>query len=362
MTTRMQLPQEFLDFASSEMLTQPEPQYLLAEMLFRALGMSLDVPAELGLAGRGIGGVGGNYENTNGTLVLSPDGISDAVFAAKIDFKGKTGDTVKINRPYFADTTYTKASRLVARGETISTVPVNITEQQTTITLERFAGPYDQTNSRKAPFAVEDFDASLGMRKAASVVGLHMKRDFWKTMNAFMTVLADTGTKVYPEGYSAVSDFNVAGGAPLSYEYVSKLENAADEANLPTFGDGYRILEIPPCGSKALKTDDDFISWASPHKEMNALFPATYLTSIGKLHIFKNNTLTSTAGSGSIKLYRSHLIAPGAFGAGMGMAPQVRPSTDDNYGMAAKVIWTADMGLELLDNRFVLVGFCTDTE
>ena len=44
---------------------------------------------------------------------------------------------------------------------------------------------------------------------------------------------------------------------------------------------------------------------------------------------------------------------PGALFAGMGRPLRTMPSTDDNYGETAKVIWLAYLALGLADNRFV---------
>jgi hypothetical protein len=76
--------------------------------------------------------------------------------------------------------------------------------------------------------------------------------------------------------------------------------------------------------------------------------------SVSKTHIFKSTTLTTTSNSSSVSINRGHYIAPGALLAGMGRRPHTAPSTDDNYGETAKVVWLADLAFGLADNRFCL--------
>jgi hypothetical protein len=76
------------------------------------------------------------------------------------------------------------------------------------------------------------------------------------------------------------------------------------------------------------------------------------VASIGKLHIFQSMTLNQAVNGSSIPVHKGHLLAPGALLGGMGAPPRVAPSTDDNYGEVAKVIWVAYLGFGLADSRF----------
>jgi hypothetical protein len=356
---RLAMPQEFFDRTSAQLLLKPEPQYLYAQMLMNALSAELPIPDAMGHPGRELSGVGTDYSNAGGNFRLQADGISELVFAATVDFKGEPGSTIRFNRPTFANSTYTQASRAVAKGQTISTEPINIGSEQNAMTIGRFAGPYDQANGRIAPYALDSLDTQMGVHKASKIVGTHLSRDWHKFNDSVMTAIADTGTDLFPSGYSATTDFNSAGCAPMSYAYLSHIEAVMDTDNLPTFGDGFRMIVIPPAGDEALKLDRQYARLSEFHKEKNALFPGTYLRSVGKLHVFKSTTLTATAGSGSIPLYRCHAISPGSFGVGMGSPPKTAYSNDDNYGIAAKIIWIANMAYTMFDNTFVRKCYCT---
>lgn len=360
MTDRVQMPQEFYDRVNPQLLVQPEPQYFYATMLLRALAAELSVPDELGHIGREIGGTGADYNNDKGTLMLQGDGISEEIFAAKVDFEGEPGHTVRFNRPVFENTTYTEASRQIKTNTTISTTPIDVESEQSSITLKRFAGPYDQTNSRVAPFPLDALDAQLGIHKKSKIVGLHMKRDFHKFLDSVMVTLADTGTAKYPTGFSGVNDFTLDGQYPLNYGFISSLERQCDDANMPTLPNGNRILVVSPAGEEALKTDTNYQRLSEFHKEKNALFPGTYFRTVGKFDCFKSTTLTHTTNTSSKVVYRGHVIAPGAFGIGMGKPPKVAYSNDDNYGETAKLIWLAYLAFAMFNTNLVYRFHYTD--
>lgn len=359
---RATLPEEFYDITSSMLLRQPEPQYLYAQMFKSALSANLNVPGTLGVPGREVGGNGADYRaETADRLVLSAP-ISTEIFQAKVDFKGQMGHTMKFNRPLFSSGTATQAARKVAANTTISTTPIAAGSEQNTLTLERFAGPYDTTNSRVAPYAIESFDASMGIHKLASFVGTHLRRDFDVFLDTVWVNLLNsmTGGTVYPEGMTADNDATSAGMFPLTYEQISRTARVMDDAKLPVLGDGRRLLVVTPTGQKQLKDDPQYARYAEFHKEMNPLFPG-YFGSLPEFHLIKSSTLTTTANSSSVNIHTAHAIAPGVAMGGMGRAPSVRYASDDNYGETPKVIWLGDFAFGLADSRFgCLVKYSQD--
>jgi hypothetical protein len=349
---QVSLPENFYDFTSPQLLAQPEPQFLYATMFMAAMGLSLNPEAALGLQGRAIVGSGAAYSAAERDRLIMADPLMTGLVAAKVDFKGLPGSTVRINRPQFADTTYTEASREVGLNTSISTTTINAGSEQVSLTLRRFAGPYDSVNSRVAPYGIDKFAAGMGVHSLSSLVGTHLKRDFHKFLDATQVVLLDLASStVRPSGMTADNDATVAGQFPMDYDTINRAELTADEANLPCFPDGYRLLVLTPKQCAQLKTDPDYVELSKVHPQYNALFPQ-YVASVGKLHIFKSTTLNQSNNSSSIPVHKGHLLAPGALLGGMGAAPRVAPSTDDNYGEVAKVIWVAYLGLGLADNRF----------
>lgn len=352
---RVSLPEEFYDITSTQLLAQPEPQYLYAQMTMAALrNADLRQRGELGMAGRALSGVGADYAGAEKDRLMLSNPLMSGVFGAKVDFNGVPGTVVRLNRPTFADTTYTLASREVGANATISTTAINAGSEQTSITLKRFAGPYDSTNSRVAPFGLDKFAAGQSVHDLTDFVGTHMRRDYHKFLDAVqVTLLDNASTTVRPVGMTTDDTATAAGDFPLDLDTLIRAEESADNANLPVFADGYRIIVLTPTQCAQLKTDSDYIELSKAHPEYSALFPQ-YVASVGKLHVFKSTTLSTANNTNSIPIHKGHLIAPGALGVGMGAPPRVASSSDDNYGEAAKSVWISYMGFELLDNRFVI--------
>ncbi|HEY3495274.1 MAG TPA: hypothetical protein VGK73_11335 [Polyangiaceae bacterium] len=347
------MPENFYDITSSMLLTQPEPQYLYAQMFKSALSMSLSVPGELGLPGRSIGGNGAAYSSEQRDRLMLSDQVNGGVFATTVNFSGMAGSTIRINRPVFTDSTYTAASRLIATGTTISTTPITPSAQQNNLTLFRYGGPYDNTGAAVQPYGIEAFDASMGVHKAASIVGTHMKRDFDKFLDAVWVTLFDlAATAVYPEGMSAVNDATTAGMFPFTFEQLGRTERLMDDANLPTFADGFRLMVLTPVQVEQLGLDGNYNARAKYHEKYSSIFP-NYVASVKKFHILKSTTLSRTANSSSVAIQYGHALAPGVAMGGMGRPPRVAANTNDNYGESVLAIWLADLAFALANNSFV---------
>jgi hypothetical protein len=347
---RVQMPENFYDITSSMLLTQPEPQYLYALLFKAAMGLSLAVPGEVGLPGRTLPNNGANYSAADRDRLVLASQLPAGVFATEVDFSGMAGSTIRINRPIFTDSTYTAASRLLAGGTTISTTPISPKSGQNNLTLYRFGGPYD---TAVQPYGIEAFDAQMGVHKAASIVGTHLKRDFDKFLEAVWVTLFDlAATAVYPEGMSAVNDAATTGSFPFTFEQLGRTQRLMDVANLPTLPDGYRVLVLTPIQIEQLGLDGNYNSRAKEFPQYSSIFPS-YVSSVKKFHIFVSNTLNTTANSSSVNIQYGHAIAPGAALGGMGRSPEVRANTNDNYGESALVIWLADLAFALANNTFV---------
>lgn len=353
--SRVTLPQEFYDKTEDRLLVQPEPQYLYAEMFLGAMRASLAPVTEMGLPWRSITGVGANYDTPaerDRLMLASP--LMTEIIAAKVDFNGAPGNSMRINRPSYVNTTYTELARRIPSGSSISTVPVGVSSEQTNLTLFRYGGPYDQTNTRVAPVAVEAFDASMGVHKLVQIAGNTIIRDFHRFVDAVQASLLDLASVVvYPEGMTADNDATSAGSFPFTYEQLIRTERKADDANLPVFADGFRLAVMTPTQVAQLGLDPLYARNASFHPLYNQLFPQ-YVKSVSKTHIFKSTTLNTVANSSSVNIHYGHYVAPGALLGGMGRPPRVQPSTDDNFGETAKIVWLADLAFGLADNRFVL--------
>ncbi len=351
---QVSLPENYFQITSPLLLAQPEDQYLYAKMFMASLGIALGGESSVVMAGRDMPSTGAPYASHERNQLALANPLMTDVIAAKVDFNGLPGTTVKFNRPKFENTTYTEASREVGLNTSISTNTINAGSEQTSLTLKRFAGPYDQTNSRVAPFGIDRFSAGQGINSLVDMTKKHIIRDFHKFLNAVHVSLLDQASvTVRPQGMVDDNTPTVSTSFGLDFDTLNRAELAADNANLPYFPDGHRILVATSSQLAALKTDSDYLEYAKEYPEYNALFPQ-YVASVGKLHIFRSNTLTTTANSNSVAIHRAHLIAPGALFAGAGGMPRIAPSSDDNYGEVAKVIWLAYLAFGLADSRFVI--------
>ena len=351
---RAELPAEFQDLTDSRLLIQPQNQYPYSAMLKASLALSMgaSVPKD---GGRSPSGGGMPYINAAQDRLMLTSPIPSALFQVRVNFNLTKGHTLKFNRPKFKSTTYTLASRQIKTNTTITTTPADIVDsEQNTLTLVRVAGPYDSVNSRPAPIAIEDFDANLSIHDLYAMSGTHLVEDFDHFLDSWVTATADdgTGATVYPQGMTADNTATGAGQFPFTYEQTSRCSKEMDEANLPRFPNGRRLMMVTPTGKKQLKDDPQFARYAADHTEQNPLFPG-YFGSTPEFDFGLSNTLTVAANSSSVDIHYGHAIAPGAFAAGFGRAPRMALASDDNYGETPKVIWMADLAVGLADSRFV---------
>jgi hypothetical protein len=360
--SRVSLPSNFYDITSDMLLAQPEPQYLYARMWLNSLSASMLVPEKLGLVGRGVTPeAGGAYTSADADRLLLSDPVSTELIIGQVNFSGLPGHTMRFNRPRFTNSTYTQASRRIARDQTLSTTTITVDGEQTELTLELFGGPYDSTASAIRPYGIDQFDAQLGVHKASSIHGTHLKRDLDRFVDTVQVLLLDNANStVYPEGMTADNDATVAGEFPLTYEQISRCAKEMDEENLPTLSDGRRVLVITPTGAKQLKDDPQFARYVEQHTKHNPLYDAMYFGMTPEFHCFKSNTLRVVDNGSSIGIHYAHAIAPGALFSGIGSVPngsgpgpRVVAATDDNYGLSQKVLWLMAAGFGLADDRFV---------
>lgn len=349
--SRATLPQEFFDITSDMLLIQPEPQYLHGQLIKMALGASLN-PSDMSgiMPDRGVGSKGADYGSVESDrFKLADDLYSEAVKVVPELGKGP-GHTIKINRPVFANTTYTEASRLVAQGTTISTTPIDVSSEQVAITLKRFAGPYSSADSAVGPLAIDKFDAQLPIHSLVKVQGKHLKRDFDRFIDAVGVALCDLPTTIVrPAGFSVSADSTVAGDAPMDLELLTRVETTLDSANIPMFANGKRMCVLHPRQIQQLKNDPAFQRQAVFVNSHNPLLKS-WVASCGNLDIFQSNTLSTE--SSTVTIYNGQCFGPGMLGVGAGNLPHVAYSTADNYGEQSLVVWLWYAGFQNLDQRF----------
>lgn len=371
--SRATLPSEFFDRTSAMMLVQPEPQYLYAQFVYMA-----DVQAELKavgpeafqlMAGRGIEGQGADvrpFSDNQLQLVMADKIRGEAVTVSDELAKGNVGHTIRMNRPVFSGGGYTAASRVIASGQSISTTAINVTAEQVAITIQRYAGPYDSTNSRVAPYGIDRFDAQRSVHSLAAQVGVHLSRDRFKFVDSVYAPLFDTQSSVlYPgDPANALASSGTSGDAaafpsasngyrPFDVETIFRMEQKLADLFIPRFADGMYRLVVTPQQARQLRNDPAFQRMAVFQTERNPL-AQSFVASLGQVEVYQcsTNTVDTSTVSG-VSIHHATMFGPGIVGRVKdGDGCRVTASTDDNYGETPRVVWICYEGQSILDNRF----------
>lgn len=364
--SRATLPQEFFDITSAQLLIQPEPQYLHAGLLMNALNAELDVQAKIGLPiqGREFGGSGPPYMGLEMMQRIfeaegpGPDLIyKDAIKVVVELGKDQVGHTIRMNRPQFVNSTYTRASRRIPVGQTISVSPLAVSSEQVSITIDRFGGPFDAVAGQVRPLAVERFDASRSVHSMAAIRELHLQRDFHRTIDTFGVQLFDqvdaTTGIIRPDGMTNDNTSVTAGDFPMSYAVLRRTQRSLEEAHIPTFSNGRYLAVLTPLQTEQLERDPEYARLARYDERFNPLFFKSYVNTVGAFDILKSTTLTRSTNVNSVEIQYGQAFGPGAIGCGAGEMPRTTHNTQDNYGETALVIWLWYAGFEVLDDRFL---------
>jgi len=360
--TRATLPEEFFDTTSATMLKQPEPQYFYGLLLKRALGLSLANlnVGGLPLPGHEIATEGADYPGAEEQrLELERDIISSNAIIVVPELGKGPGDTVRLNRPKFSDTTYTMASRRILPNATISVTPISVQSEQVSLTLDRFGGPYDSTNNCVAPIGIDQYTAKLPVHQLIQVRGTHLVRDFDKSVDSWMVTLFDLAANaIYGGNATAITDYIAANDHRFDLDMVRRAGQKLTELHIPRFPDGKWIMSLTPKQIADLGADPEYqrmTRFDLSKTGLNSVYSTTYYDTVGDFNIFKNATLnTSATGSGGATVHYGHAFGPGMIGAGMGDMPEARQSTTTNYGTTSLVIWMWIAAFSALDSRFCL--------
>ena len=347
---RASLLQEFFDTTSPRLLKQPEPPYIYARLFLDALAAS---PPSVDALGRPNEGWGmGAYASFDEQMAAVEQNVFREAFEVVQEIGKKPGHTVRLNRPAFTNSTYTLASRRIPSGATISTTGLSVTSEQVSLTLERFGGPMGA--SEVQPLSIERFDSSVALHGMGKLCDMHIVRDYhrWKHfVVASLLDLASTSNNVFPGVKTAVTDFAAAGDGPMSWDMVLKTARILANASIPTFSNGKWAMVLTPNQIEQLAGDPAYQRLSEFHPAFNSLFGGAYVKTAGDFVIFRTPAL-NTGLNGSVTYYKGHAFGPGILGGGIGDAPRVARSSNDNYAETDLIIWLEYSAIGLLDNRF----------
>lgn len=364
--SRATLSPEFFVRTSEKLLIQPEPQYVLARLLFmsnaaaefRRTGAPMGLTPERAIPDMGAGV--GAFEEMQ--LLLSDPIRAEAIFTSDELAPGKHGHTIRINRPVFSGGGYTEAARTIASGQDISTTPIDLSMEQVSITIKRAVGPYAASGSAPQPYGIDRLDAEHSVHSIAAAVGQQLYRDRTKYIDTVLSTYFDGGSTVlYPSDPNNLLSTdatayptNTAGTRPFDAEVVFRAEESLGSANIPRFANGKYVMIISPRQARQLKVDPEFQRLSVYDPARNPLQSA-YVRTLGGVEIYESNTApTDSSTVSGLTIHHAAVFGPGAVGyANAGPCLPVT-SSDDNYGETVKVIWRVYEGLALLDNRFIV--------
>lgn len=364
--SRITLSSEFFDRTSAKMLVQPEPQYLYAQLVFMADAQAQLRRAErLGVSPeRAIAGMGADVPGFEAMRLVLSDGVrSEAIMTTDELAPGKVGHTVRFNRPIFTDSTYTEAARTIAASQSISTTAIDVTAEQVSLTIKRFAGPYGASSVQ--PYAVDRFDAEHSVHSLANTVGMHLARDRWKFVDTIMSGLFDTvasGYTIFPgDSSNAITTdasafvASVTGSQrPFDVETIFRAEEKLQGANIPRFANGAYIAILSPKQVRQLRSDPQFKALAVFDASRNPL-ARSFVASIGNVEIYVSATnATDSSTVSGVTIQHGVMFGPNKIGFASAGPCRVASANEDNFGETAKVVWMAYEGYANLDARFAV--------
>lgn len=359
--SRLTLPSSFVDKLSDRMLMPPEPNYFWGNALYGAV-MEADIKAMGGSIGVGRRDFSGSGPNAVGVAAnpadLNPAGALSEAIAVERHAVG-TGSTVKMNRTVFSDTTYTEASRRITRA-TIGTTAVDLAQEQVAITIERFGGPY--TGSAVGPHVIESFDLDMSVEDLVAKVEKHLRRDRMKFVDSVLGTkacgAAPSTAYVYPgdPNFALSADnsaFLTQGDRPMDLETLIRAEQLALDNKIPTFSNGRYAAVLSPRQVRQIKTNARYQQLVAFHPDKSPIYQK-YIGTIGMTDIFVSQTNPTATANSTITVQTGVLFGPGLIGYAIAKGCRAEPDDNTNFGQRVMVVWQADEGYVVLDNRFAV--------
>lgn len=351
------LPSEFWTKTSARLLLPPEPDYFFANLLYQSAAEAELRSVE---ATNGLPQNGAPVPEVPGLSLNDKTPYTDALIFE--DFRAEPGQTVRMNRQVFADTTYTEASRRATRA-TVGSAGADISGEQVEMTIERFMGPLVSAGGAIGPHILEEFDIKRNpIHNLVQRVGVALKRDRNKFVDSVVAAKACTGAPSTNYIYAGdpnnaitadASAFSAQGDRPVDVEMLLRGEARADTVGIPTFANGRRMCVLSVRQAQQLQASSRWQKLAKPFETRNPLF-TKFIGSIGRMDVFVSATNPTTTTS-SITVQLGAIIGPGALAYAMAMPCETRTDPGaQNYGQRVPVIWAADEAYGILDNRFLI--------
>lgn len=353
--TRLNLPQAFIDAVSQVGLQQPIPMFAMARMLFSSV-------AAAQLAQGLPNGVPSSSALEQNMLMLDPIRQPLVKVFDELMGVGHVDDTVKITRPSYSGGGYTTASRVARAEASTSIVPISISGETASITLQMYEGPYDTTNSRVAPIAYaphqingrpdffgrEVFD-QLNYDRWAFVDGVLMALC---EINATHIVAGDPTAALNGTVMATVANnaFLSAGDRPFDCDTIMRGKVVLMDAKVRPLPNGKYAAFLSTKQQLDITRDPDWKN-ASKEKPESNIIGGSWIGEIHGVELYALNTIGTASNSSSVTYQKGFMLGDGALGYAPGEPCKVVPSHDTNYDKQFKFVWQSVDGFVRLDNR-----------
>ena len=348
--SRLTLPSEFTNPVNAALLTQPQPQFIYAMLVYQA-----NAAAELK---QGVTSVGPNASRQfSGSGFVVPDlgamqlDLTDPEQRASVMLRGEAiktdlfpnatpSEVVRLLRPNFVDSTYTEASRRTTRA-TISTTAQNILGMDAVqLQIDEFSGPYNNAGTAVQPLGLEGFDLNMSpTHNLVQLAMLNLRRDRSKTLDSIIS------TKIF----NAIQTSN--------YVYPGDPDSALSTDNSAFLSQGDRPADVESVQRSAevlkIRTSNAWQRIARYFPEKNPLF-TNYIGTIDNVDIFESATNPTATANSTITVQLGVVFGPGLLGYAMAKPCEVLAADDTNYGRRVNVIWSAWEGSAIFDDRFAV--------
>lgn len=378
--TPQQIPSEFIDIMSAQLLLQPDADYLWARTAYSAnlaaqmeMGALTELMAAMQRDGRApnINGDAANLlaamgYGEGGPLLLSMGATYPGLIRSLSDDAKKPGENILIDRPVFIDTDTQYANRVAsATTKLFGTNSQGTKFEQVSIVIRELLGPLD-VNGNVAPFSIPSFMLDRSKHNLALKIGLDLKRDRYRFLNA--KIRGDILAAAIAAGYVTLQDVSFADttgytgtdNEPFTLSVIRRMGEALTNRYIPgVFGTRKYPCFIANKQWRQLQEDSEYQRMAVFQPEFNTLF-AGYRMTVGDAVLCVDVLMPtiSTLGPGSnITGYQAIMTGEGAYGWGVARPATLLRNKNDDGGRNNEFGWMTYEGFGVLDDKFYQVAY-----
>lgn len=372
-TTPQNLPADFTDRLSDELLLVPDGEFILARWAFAAalaaqmkeedgfdLAMMQLREGRVAESGAAANMAEAMSQGMGGPLLLSmgmtyPDMVK-MVKEAKLP-----GEVIKIDRPRFIDGATTEANRkLGPTSKVFGTNSQPIGMDQVDVTIVEYGGPGNAAGDI-VPINIGSFAQNRSAHDLILQTGYELRRDRTKFVDDLLYTRALAAAAANSDGVTrggnVASDaaFTGADNEPFGFETIVRAGEAIKGRKVPGVGGAGRYpMLIDLHQASQLKLDPKYQRLAVFEPQWNPLFPG-YMKTVEDVIICVSNRMprvTNLGAATNITGYQALIVAPNAIGWALARDAKAIRDRNDDGGRFNQFAWNAYEGWKILDERF----------